>query len=30
MVQDRFLLPEDEREPVEQAAALYDWAVARK
>lgn len=30
MVQDRFLLPEDEQEPVEQAAALYDWAVARK
>jgi hypothetical protein len=27
MVQDRFLLPEDEQEPVEQAAALYDWAV---
>ena len=26
MVQDRFLLPEDEQEPVEQAAALYDWA----
>ena len=30
MVQERFLLPEDEQEPVQQAAALYDWAVARK
>ncbi len=27
MVQERFLLPEDEQEPVQQAAALYDWAI---
>ena len=27
LVKDRFLLPEDEQEPVEQAVALYDWAV---
>ena len=27
LVKDRFLLPEDEQEPVDQAVALYDWAV---
>jgi len=27
MVQDRFLLPRDLSDPVNQAAALYDWAV---
>jgi hypothetical protein len=27
MVRDRFLLPEDEQEPVDQAVALYDWAI---
>jgi len=27
LVRDRFLLPEDEQEPVDQAVALYDWAV---
>ncbi|MBS0280719.1 MAG: hypothetical protein JSR25_06135 [Proteobacteria bacterium] len=30
LVQDRFLLPEDAGEPVEQALALYDWSVQRK
>ena len=27
LVKDRFLLPEDEQEPVDQAVALYDWSV---
>ena len=27
MVQDRFLLPQDLPDPVNQAAALYDWAI---
>ena len=26
LVSQRFLLPEDEQEPVDQAVALYDWA----
>jgi hypothetical protein len=30
LVQDRFLLPQDAQEPVEQAVALYDWGVQRK
>ncbi len=30
LVSERFLLPEDEQEPIDQAMALYDWAVARK
>ena len=30
LVKDRFLLPEDEKEPIDQAVALYDWAVDRK
>ena len=30
LVKDRLLLPEDEQEPVDQAVALYDWAVDRK
>ena len=27
MVKDRFLLPEDLNDPIDQATALYDWAV---
>ena len=27
LVKERFLLPEDEKEPIDQAVALYDWAV---
>ena len=30
LVKDRLLLPEDEKEPIDQAVALYDWAVDRK
>jgi hypothetical protein len=29
MVEDRFLLPQDLNEPIDQAVALYDWAVDR-
>ncbi len=29
LVAERFLLPEDQQEPIDQAMALYDWAVAR-
>ena len=27
LVEERFLLPEDQSEPIDQAVALYDWAV---
>ena len=27
MVKDRFLLPEDLNDPIDQAVAIYDWAV---
>jgi hypothetical protein len=27
LVKDRFLLPEDLNDPIDQAVAIYDWAV---